>query len=147
MKHGTSPPTAVRRIAAALCLSALALAGCDPDPFGSGQTLFMLELVEVSGNDQTLAVGGAESAPLVVRVVDQNGSPHRGMVIDWTLVQGTGALSAPSSTSNADGLVQVIYISGEEPGEVVVRASFNPASSGATASREVVPVPFNITVE
>lgn len=134
------------RAGVALVVAGFVTAACDTSTFGSGGVLFMMALVEVSGNDQSLAPGGVASAPLVVMVVDQDGSPRRGMAIDWAL-SGPGALSATSSTSDAEGLVQVTYISGDEPGEVVVTASFNPVSSGSSASRPVDPVSFTITVE
>jgi hypothetical protein len=136
---------------AGLALASLSLGSCDANPVGPGNrpggVLFLISLVQVSGNNQTLPAGGAQSAPLVVRVVDQNGSPHRGMVVDWTVSQGAGTLSARSSTSDSAGELRVTYTSGEETGETVVTASFNAFASGATASRSVDPVSFTITVE
>jgi hypothetical protein len=133
---------------AGVALASLLLGSCELNPVGSGggKQLFTMSLVEVSGNHQTLATGGVQSAPLVVRVVDQNGSPHRGMVINWTLTRGTGTLSATSSTSDSEGLVRVTFTSGAETGEALVTASFNPLASGASASRDVNPVSFTVTV-
>jgi hypothetical protein len=134
---------------AGLALVSLPLVSCESNPVGPGRNpvLYTISLVQVSGNHQRLAVGGVQSAPFVVRAVDQNGSPHRGMVIDWTLSKGTGTLSAARSTSDSAGQVQVTYTSGGETGETVVTASFNAFASGATASRPVDPVSFTIAVE
>jgi hypothetical protein len=158
MNLGTHPSRHSRRfrqrarvglVFAALALASLPLVSCESNPVGPGRNpvLYTISLVQVSGNHQTLAVGGVQSAPLMVRVVDQNGSPHGGMVVDWTLLKGTGTLSAARSTSDFAGEVRVTYTSGEEAGETVVTASFNAFASGATASRPVDPVSFTIGVE
>jgi hypothetical protein len=119
--------------------------GCEADPTSGRGVRIQISMEEVSGNNQTVAAGGSVSAPLVVRTVDQNGTPRSGMIIEWTLTSGEGTLSAPSSVTNSSGQAQVVYTSGGSAGEASVRAVFAGAP-GAGARREIPPVVFGIGV-
>lgn len=62
-------------------------------------------LVIVAGDGQTV-LSGAETAPMIVRAVDEHGNGVAGVVISWTTSDG-GVLSAVSSTTDASGQAQV----------------------------------------
>jgi hypothetical protein len=115
-----------------LTVAAIVLSGCESDIFGGGKSLYMMTIEEVSGNNQIVPPGGVESDLLIVRIVDQDGSPHRGLVSDWTIREGEGSLNISSSASDANGRAQVIYKSANTEGEVVVEATLSPGSSSAS---------------
>jgi hypothetical protein len=56
---------------------------------------------KVSGDSQTVAVGGAPR-PVVVRVTDRFGNPVPGVRVAWA-VGGLGAVAALTTTTGADG--------------------------------------------
>ncbi|HEX3275453.1 MAG TPA: Ig-like domain-containing protein, partial [Gemmatimonadales bacterium] len=70
----------------------------------------------VDGNAQTGPVGSALSAPLVVKVTDDNGDPVAGVAVAWTANDGA-AVSAPSVTTGADGRASVQVTLGSTAGE------------------------------
>ena len=69
----------------------------------------------VSGNDQSGQVGSTLAAALVVSVTDGFGNPVEGVAIDWT-VDGGGEVSAPSTTTGADGQTSVTRTLGTTAG-------------------------------
>ena len=69
----------------------------------------------VSGNDQGGQVGSTLPAALVVSVSDGFGNPVEGVAIDWT-VDGGGQVSAPSTTTGADGQTSVTRTLGATAG-------------------------------
>lgn len=129
-----------------LSLLSLLLAGCAGDPFGSGRTIFQVSLVTVSGDDQVVPSGGVESAPLVVRVVDQRGTALRDVTVDWKVAQGDGTLSTASSRTDSNGQAQVTYTSGSTAGAAEITATASFTSDGLSAGRPVPPVSFKLTV-
>lgn len=60
----------------------------------------------VAGNDQTGTVGAELRSPVVVRVLDANGAPVSGQIVDFRVTSGGGSVVADTSTTNADGLAQ-----------------------------------------
>lgn len=89
-----------------------------------------------SGDNQTVSANAAASSPLVVSVLDQNGSALSGVMVTWSIVTGTGSLSSTISTTNDSGQASVDFTAGADPGGVVVDAIV----SGLDA------VPFTLTV-
>jgi hypothetical protein len=140
-------PRIPARSVVGLCFVSLLLMACASDPLGSGRRLFEISLVAISGDEQELPSGGVESAPLVVRVVDQHGAPYPDQTIEWRLVQGGGTLSAASSRTDASGHARITYSSGPEAGvaEVTATVSFS-TGGGPTAGRPVPPVRFMLNV-
>ena len=74
---------------------------------------------KLSGDAQTVVSGG-NAAPFVVQVTDTFGNPVSGIVVLWAITGGNGALSAPSSTTDANGQAQVTLTLGATPGTYTV---------------------------
>ncbi len=72
-------------------------------------------LLAVSGQDQSGAAGTELPQPLVVEVTDAFGNPIADVPITWT-AEGGGAVSAPSTTTGADGRTSVIRTLGPVAG-------------------------------
>jgi hypothetical protein len=70
----------------------------------------------VDGNAQTGPVGGVLSAPLVVKVTDDNGDPVADVAVAWAANDG-GSVSAASVTTAADGTASVQRTLGPAAGE------------------------------
>lgn len=83
-------------------------------------------LAKVSGDSQSVAAGTA-SAAMVVKTVDQYGNPVAGVAVTWS-VSGGGSLSATSTTSDSNGLAQVVLTTTPSPASYGVTAT----ATGAT---------------
>ena len=77
----------------------------------------------VSGNDQFATVGSSAGNPLVVLVVDENGSPMANVPVVWTVTGGGGAVADSTSTSDAGGHAAMSYTAGSAPGTATVVAT------------------------
>jgi hypothetical protein len=89
-----------------------------------------LELV--SGGGQTAPVGSALPQPLVVRALAADDSPVPGVVVQFAVVSGGGAVSAPEATTDAQGLAQVTATLGTAPGENSYSASIDGVEQEVT---------------
>ncbi|HEU4883410.1 MAG TPA: Ig-like domain-containing protein [Longimicrobium sp.] len=89
--------------AAALLLGLLA-AGCNGEVVGGGQR--PAALLVVSGDLQTGTAGQELAQPLVVKVVDENGKPVRGQLVNFRVTAGGGSVFAGSAITNKDGIAQ-----------------------------------------
>lgn len=78
------------------------------------------EIVLVSGDGQSGPAGSPLAAPLVVRVTDAAGAALGGVTVHWSLLSGSGALSATSTVTDASGLAQITFSPGS--GGSVVKA-------------------------
>jgi len=94
-------------------------------------------LAITSGNDQTVLVNAAAASPLVVTVLDQNGSPLSGVTVTWTISSGTGSLSTTSVVSDVNGLASVSFTAGTDPGTVGISAAVGSVSA-ATFTIEIM---------
>jgi Bacterial Ig-like domain (group 3)/Bacterial Ig-like domain (group 1) len=63
-------------------------------------------ILAVSGQDQSGPVGSTLAEPLVVQVTDPFGNPIPDVTVAWT-VDGGGAVTAPTTTTGADGTTSV----------------------------------------
>ncbi|MES2521778.1 MAG: Ig-like domain-containing protein [Gemmatimonadota bacterium] len=77
----------------------------------------------IAGNDQSATVGSSLANPFVVEVLDANGRAVGGQTVAWTIIEGTGTLSAPTSVTNASGEARAFLQLGSTPGMHRVRAS------------------------
>ena len=125
-------PTTTRRIPLLLLVvSAATIAACkDSDT----APLVAQAVAQISGDSQTVSIGAATASPLVVRVIATTGALMPGVTVNWSLVQGTGALSATSSVTDSTGAASV---------------NFTPDAAGtdivaATAANVSTPVDFTI---
>lgn len=71
----------------------------------------------VSGDGQAGEVGSALEAPLIVRVVDANGSPVSGVLVTWEITAGAGAISPASGRTDAQGRATAAWTLGTVAGE------------------------------
>ena len=85
------------------------------------EPLVATTLAIVSGNNQSAQVGNALANPLVVQVNDQNGDPLASVTVGFSTTGGT--LSAPSSTTDANGRASVRLTLPNTAGSVTVTAS------------------------
>ena len=109
------------RVAFALLAFTLALGACNSStangpPVPGGVTA-------VSGNNQFAVVSSAASNPLVVLVIDQNGSPLPNAAVNWKVTSGGGAVADTTSTSNASGYATMTYTAGTRTGTATVVAT------------------------
>ncbi|HEV8449105.1 MAG TPA: Ig-like domain-containing protein [Gemmatimonadaceae bacterium] len=74
----------------------------------------------ISGDNQSVTAG-TNSAPLVVKISNANGTGIAGATVTWTT--DSGALSAPSSTTDANGLASVVLATNPAPGTATVTAT------------------------
>ena len=70
----------------------------------------------VSGNNQSAAAGSQLPAPLVVRVLDQDGNPIVNRAVSWVVGAGGGSVSPETSNTGADGQASTTWTLGSAPG-------------------------------
>lgn len=95
-----------------------------PPPVTPGQPK---DIVLVSGDQQSGVTGSALAAPLVVRVLDDNGTPVPGTMVIWQVRAGNGTLSAATTTPDANGQTSITYA--PSAGTNQVKALMNASSS------------------
>jgi hypothetical protein len=79
-------------------------------------------IAAVSGDNQSAPVGSMLAAPLVVQVSDAFGNPIEGVVVTWT-AEGGGAVSSPTTTTDASGMASVVRTLGPAAGTQTTLAS------------------------
>lgn len=94
-----------------------------------------LQLVRLRGEGQTAVVGTVLPLPLTVAVRDAQGNAVPGMVVTFTILEGTGTLTSPTVTTGADGQAATAL-------RVGTTAGTNHVAAGATG---LVPVLFTAT--
>jgi adhesin/invasin len=81
------------------------------------------QLVKISGDNQTVTAG-TNSQPLQVRVENANGIGIAGATVTWAITSaGGGALSASSTTTDANGNTSVVLATSATPGTATVVAT------------------------
>lgn len=86
-----------------LLLGVFAFAACDNNPAGPGAPA---EIQVVSGQDQQGTVGQALVQPLVAKVVDDDGDPVSGQLVNFVVTRGGGTVLAAFALTNAQGVAQ-----------------------------------------
>lgn len=104
----------------ALALIATAIAACNST---TNEPNVSNGIAAVSGNDQFAPVGSSAANPLIVLVVDQNGSPFPGATVRWAVVSGGGTVSDTTTTSDAGGHTSIGYTAGTNPGVATISAT------------------------
>jgi Bacterial Ig domain/Bacterial Ig-like domain (group 1) len=97
----------------------------------------------VAGDDQIGIAGATLELPLSVKVTTEAGEPVAAVTVSWTAPSG-GTVSAPTSTTNDQGIAQVLRTLGPTPGPYATQAeaaglSGSPILFHATA----MPTGFN----
>ena len=80
-------------------------------------------LTKISGDEQQGPAGTALAAPVVVSVLDQNGSAFAGVVVTFSVTAGGGTLSSITVTTDANGRARTTLTLGPEPGTNTVTAT------------------------
>ncbi|MFL5401528.1 MAG: cadherin-like domain-containing protein [Gemmatimonadales bacterium] len=75
----------------------------------------------LAGDNQSGVVGAMLSLPLAVKVTSDSGGPVEGVTVSWAAANG-GSVSASTSTTNAQGLAQVLRTLGSTPGAYATQA-------------------------
>jgi hypothetical protein len=117
-----SPSARARRLAPLLAAAAV-LAACENPSGGGAGPLARLDVV--SGDLQTGPVGTQLAQPLVVRVLDDDGDPIAGQLVNFVVAAGGGQVFAGAAQTNADGRAQELWTLGTTAGDtqrVEVRA-------------------------
>jgi Bacterial Ig-like domain (group 1) len=117
-------PAAVLSTACALALGATLLSSACSEATGPAGD----RIVIVSGDSQSVDVGGQASSPLVVRLEGPNGLPLPNSRVSWAVGSGGGSLDSLMSTTDASGEAHTTYISGATAGRVDVVASVSSAA-------------------
>ena len=99
----------------------------------------------VSGDGQHGMSGQALPTPLTVALATPDGAPVVGETVSWTMLSGTGTLSAASVVTDAAGRASVSWTLGNDSGTQLVQASFlwrvGPGDNGFSSFG----VPFSAT--
>ncbi len=97
---------------------------------------------DASGDQQADTVRTTLKQPYRVRVIDQDGAPVAGVIVNWTLDHGSGQLSAEVAATGADGIAEVTLTLGSDAGIVGVVAIV-PGLVGSPVSFEATAKPGN----
>ena len=96
------------------------------------------QLVKISGDSQSVIVNGTIAAPLSVRVEDALNGGSPGVLVTWTVTQGTATISPPSPVVSDTGGYARVTVTPSSLGVVKVQAS----AAGLTGS----PITFTVNV-
>jgi uncharacterized protein (TIGR03437 family) len=97
---------------------------------------------KVSGDAQTALISTAFGAPLVVKVVDAQGSPVLGAAVTFTVTSGSAALSSPSVNTDAFGQASTNVTAGAVAGSITITAATSGFSVSFTLTSRL-PGPVN----
>jgi hypothetical protein len=114
------------RLVSALAASSLLIAGlaCGGGDLGLPEEPPPAEIrvVGVSGDEQEGEPGTQLGAPLVVRLVDEEGNGIGGRAVAWVVASGGGSATPESSETNAEGFASTRWTLGDSPGVNVLNA-------------------------
>ena len=98
-------------------------------------------LLNISGDNQSGFTGEALVNPFVVEVRDQFDDPLEGVPVTFAVTAGSGALSATTATTDANGQAASTLTLGSEPGANTVEISVEGVSETVVFSAEASPPP------
>lgn len=121
----------------------LALWGCagGEDAAPTGPAGPDLGIAIVSGDGQNGLVGTSLSGFLVVRVRVAGVEPAEGVPVEWSVVQGGGALSLKGPRTDREGLAAAVLFLGERPGVQVIRAALESGAEVLFTAHALSPEP------
>jgi len=99
----------MRRLVYLLCC-VVALGACNSDD--EYDATVPTDMALVKGDGQAGDAGATLPESLTVLVTNLKGDPVEGVTVEWLVLTGGGALSAPATTTNATGVAQVAYTLG-----------------------------------
>jgi hypothetical protein len=103
------------------------------------------QLAIVSGDAQSGTPGQTLPIPLAVVLTTADGAPVAGETVSWTVMNGTGSLSATSVVTDAAGRASVNWTLGNETGTQLVRASVSWRVGPGDIGFASFGVPFSAT--
>lgn len=92
----------------------------------------------VSGSAQTDTVAKTLGSPFIVKVTDAAGNALGGVTVNWARLTGVGAVSAATSTTNAQGLASIQFTLGTSVGAATIRASVTGLAPTVTFTADAV---------
>ncbi len=113
------------------CVSALVVLSlaCSGDDATAPARAVALNVI--SGDKQTAPPNAELPQPLVVRVVDANGQPVQGQIVNFRVTAGGGSMFAGAGSTNAQGIVQDRWTLGPAAGAQTAEARAVDNTTGA----------------
>jgi hypothetical protein len=102
-------------------LIATTVASCGGD--GGTNTIPPAAVMMMSGDDQEAMVGTDMAEALKVMVLDAKGQPASGVTVTWTVSQGSASITPATSSTDGQGLAQVVIKVGSTAGTVRITAT------------------------
>ena len=103
----------------------------------------------ISGDNQEGLTGEPLTNPFVTEVRDQHGDPMEGVTVTFTVLTGSGTLSAGAVTTDANGRAESTFTFGTDPGTVTIEASVEGIVQPATFNAEATlppPTPTSLSI-
>jgi hypothetical protein len=119
----------VPTLTVAAILAGIAIVGCIErtvtGPSGSSGAGFAAHLMAQGGNSQLGPVSQALPVPVAVKVTDNGGLAVTGATVTFSVRQGGGFVSIPSTFSGATGVASTYWIMGPQMGPQQLVATLN----------------------
>lgn len=120
----------------AILAFAILLPACDEDTPPEAR---VATLTAAAGDDQNGTVGAALPQALVVRAVDNAGSPVSGARVVWAVTTGGGSIAATTQVTDQDGRAQAIWTLGTGAGGQTATAQVGSISTQFDAEAQAGP--------
>lgn len=104
---------------------------------GGTQPGQVVQIVKLSGDNQSGATGSAGDTPLVVQLLDANSQPVANQTVTWQSIDGRSTPDASSSTSDAQGHAQITFHYGTQSGPADIRATVGTLSVDFTVTASI----------
>jgi hypothetical protein len=120
----------LRRLAVVIAL--LLLAACSDRVVNADPGLLpaAASMDIVSGQDQTGSPGAQLGSPVVVRVLDADGNPIGGQIVNFKITAGGGSVYAGTALTSGSGVAQEWWTLGPDPGTNTLEARAVDSSTG-----------------
>ena len=110
-------------------------------------------VLKVSGDNQSGTTGSTLANPLVVQVLDPNGTPQSGKTVTFSVTAGGGSVSPTSGVTDTNGQVSAMLTLGTSAGRTTVTATatgigsvtFNAIALQNTVLTTQTPLMSNVT--
>jgi uncharacterized protein (TIGR03437 family) len=93
---------------------------------------------QISGNNQSAFINVAFPAPLLVKVVDNQGNGVPGAPVTFTVTGGSAVIATPSTTTDATGAASTAVTAGSTAGNITVVATSGAFSTTFTLTAGLV---------
>ena len=106
-------------------------------------------LLNISGDNQEGFTGEPLANPFVTEVRDQHGNPMEGVTVTFTVLTGSGTLSAGTVMTDANGRAESTLTFGTEPGTVTIEVTVEGISQTEIFNAEATlppPTPTNLSI-